>query len=62
MRHKLRIFKGSYIPLWYVECQCGWEPETSSSASGFLGRASHDAALAVGIAHQREEKDGCDCE
>lgn len=61
VRHKLRIFKGRYLALWYVECQCGWEPE-ESSPSGFLGRAHHDAALAVGIAHQIEEKDGCDCE
>jgi hypothetical protein len=60
MKHKLRIFRGDYIPLWYVECRCGWEPEQGDS--GFCGRASHDAALALGIAHQQQEKDVCDCE
>lgn len=53
-RHKLRVFRGSQLSLWYVECSCGWRPNPSRS-SGFHGRAHWGTALAIGVDHQREE-------
>lgn len=73
MRHKIRVWgrhKGwlnqlPKITLWYVECECGWQIETYhdyGNGQSFYGRPSWDLAYALGVAHQKEAKDTCDCE
>ena len=53
-KHKLRVFRGNSLSLWYVECSCGWEPDPSPT-SGLHGRAHWGTAFAIGVEHQREE-------
>lgn len=61
LRHKLTI---TSVPpsrmcgfrRWYVECSCDWQPKAVSEVTGLFARATMDAALAVGIAHQKEQQ------
>jgi hypothetical protein len=50
MKHKLKIYRGRYFPLWYVECRdCeGWQ----SKKEGWFGRPTWREALDAGIYHQ----------
>lgn len=68
MKHKLTIYRArwtltteppAYFP-WYVACACGddWVPE---GPNGLYGRPTWDAAFALGVAHQKDAKDGCSC-
>lgn len=59
MKHKLRIFTQRHIRSrwrWYVECECGWEPERSRH-TGLYARDHFDTALVTGIVHQKEIRD-----
>jgi hypothetical protein len=62
-KHKIRIYSIGFPirRLWYVSCQgCAWEPNTSyRHADGIVryGRPNLDTALALGVAHQKEEQD-----
>lgn len=63
MRHKITItgLVLSVGPRWYVECTCGWEVD-DPCPDGFLGRPTWDAALALGVAHQKNSlTEGCHC-
>lgn len=69
MRHKLKIHTTpgfSWGPLWYVKCSCGWEPDAPAinphNGQRYFGRATWDAAFALGIAHQKQQKEVCTCD
>lgn len=48
--HKLHVLKGSRVPLWYVECDCGWKPDIRD---GSFGRPTWGLAMFAGQNHQR---------
>lgn len=66
-RHKIRIYAGGPSPdlratrLWYVECECGWEPLTRSYVTGRWGRPNWESAFALGVGHQKISKEECTC-
>lgn len=69
MRHKLKIngVTGySAGPLWYVECSCGWDTPTKAihpvNGQNYYGRSTWDAAFALGVAHQKQQKEVCTCD
>ncbi len=57
VRHKISIH--CVAGLWYVEClapECEvWKPPRAGT---YYGRTTWDAALAVGIAHQKNHENG----
>lgn len=69
MKHKLKIVAQSgfsFGAMWYVECSCGWEPEFAALhpaiGQNYYGRSTWDAAFALGVAHQKQQKDVCTCD
>lgn len=69
MKHKITIYSvapcGPRSPrLWYANCSCGWEFETRHNYGAFTrwGRPSWDAAFALGVAHQKQQKEVCTCD
>lgn len=69
MKHKIRVGAQqgfSFGILWYVDCSCGWEPKFAAlhpvAGQRYFGRSTWDAALAVGIAHQKQQKEVCTCD
>lgn len=63
--HKIRIYSGGTgvfgVRMWYVECECGWEPATRSRITGFWGRPNWESAFGLGVGHQRVNKEVCAC-
>lgn len=58
--HRIRIYSAMMARdwrLWYVTCKCGWQIGDSARAErrGLWGRRTWDAALAIGVAHLRQE-------
>ena len=65
-RHKVKVRGVRRLRLgtfWYVSCGCGWEPITLHEwpDGPRYARQTWDAAFALGVAHQRQMKDECNC-
>ena len=63
VKHKLKIYSivghSGVHRLWYTDCQgCDWQvtvPYNHDNGKTLWGRPSFDLALAVGLAHLRQE-------
>lgn len=59
MKHKLTISRsligraGTSTHLWYVVCDCGWDPPL---ANHYFGRETWAEAFALGVTHQKNEE------
>lgn len=57
-KHKLKIYTDVLdVRRWYVACLGCGDEFIPMGADGYYGRLTFDAALAVGVAHQKEEQD-----
>ena len=57
-KHKIRVYSIIMdVRRWYVTCLGCGDGLIPRGADGWYGRLTFDAALAVGVAHQKEEQD-----
>lgn len=70
MKHKIKVYGVNWrhprrLVLWYVSCTCDWEPRTLwlwPDGERRWGRPTWDTAFALGVAHQKNVKEACECE
>jgi len=58
MKHKIYIYRSDLRRRWYVECRHCDTNIMTPGPNGWYGRDSWDAALAIGIAHQKTYENG----